>query len=49
MIFSDSNIPRYLVVSPTEGDVVKSISKQLQYLEEYGLIEFAHKRWKWVE
>lgn len=47
-ILSDMDIFDYLGVSPTEEDAVKAISSQLRNLEEFGLVEYAPKGWRWV-
>lgn len=39
---------RQLRISPRETDLVKAVSRQLENLQEYGLVEKIHKGWKWV-
>lgn len=39
---------RQLRVSPRETDLVKAVSKQLENLEAYGLIEKTRRGWRWV-
>ena len=39
---------RQLRVSPRETDLVKAVSKQLENLETYGLVEKTRRGWKWV-
>ena len=36
-----------LGVDPSETEYVKAISKQLEILEEYGLVEFTGRGWRW--
>jgi hypothetical protein len=36
-----------LGIKPTESDLVKAISSQLEDLEAYGMIESTSKGWKW--
>jgi hypothetical protein len=45
----DSDHPlRQLRVSPRETDRVKAVSKQLENLEAYGLVEKTRRGWRWV-
>jgi hypothetical protein len=39
---------RQLRVSPRETDLVKAVSKQLENLEAYGLVEKTRRGWRWV-
>jgi hypothetical protein len=39
---------RQLKVSSRETDLVKAVSKQLENLEAYGLVEKTRRGWKWV-
>ena len=36
-----------LGVDPSETEYVKAISRQLEILEEYGLVEFTGRGWRW--
>jgi len=46
-IFSEEEILDRLGVDPSETEYVKAISKQLEILEEYGLVEFTGRGWRW--
>jgi predicted transcriptional regulator len=48
-LFSDDEILTRLNISPTDTDMMKAVSKQLQTLESYGLVEFRGRGWKWSE
>jgi hypothetical protein len=37
-----------LRINPTETDLVKAVSKQLENLEAYGLVEKTRRGWKWI-
>ena len=37
-----------LGINPTETDLVKAVSKQLEDLESYGLISSTQRGWKWI-
>ena len=39
---------RQLRISPREAALVKMVSKQLENLEAYGLVEKTRRGWKWV-
>jgi hypothetical protein len=39
---------RKLKISPRETDLVKAVSRQLENLQAYGLVEKTHRGWKWV-
>lgn len=45
--YSSDEILTHLNVEPAETEIVKAISKQLQILESYGLLEFTGKGWRW--
>ena len=45
--FSEEEILDRLGVDPSETDYVKAISKQLEILEDYGLVEFTGRGWRW--
>lgn len=44
---SEEEILDRLGVDPSETDYVKAISRQLEILEEYGLVEFTGRGWRW--
>ncbi len=46
-LLSDDEILSRLNISPTDTDMVKAVSGQLQALESYGLVEFRGRGWKW--
>ena len=46
-IFSEEEILDRLGIDPSETDYVKAVSKQLEILEEYGLVEFTGRGWRW--
>jgi len=39
---------RQLRISPRETDLVKAVSRQLENLQDYGLVRKTHHGWKWV-
>jgi len=39
---------RQLRISPRETDLVKAVSKQLENLEAYGLVDKTRRGWRWV-
>jgi hypothetical protein len=39
---------RMLRISPKESDLVKSVSRQLENLQAYGLVEMTNRGWKWA-
>jgi len=45
--YNDEEILSKLNIEPTESEIVKAISKQLEALEQYGLIEYSGRGWKW--
>jgi len=47
--YSDKDILTNLNIDPTDADLVKAVSKQLEALEDYGLVEFTVKGWRWKE
>ena len=48
-LLSDDELLSRLNISPTDTNVVKAVSNQLQALESYGLVEFTGRGWKWSE
>jgi len=45
--FSEEEILAQLNISPSDTDLVKAVAKQLEILEEYGLVEFTGRGWRW--
>jgi len=45
--YADEDILANLNIDPSDVDLVKAVSKQLEALENYGLVEFTGKGWKW--
>jgi uncharacterized membrane protein len=39
---------RQLRISPRETDRVRAVSRQLENLEAYGLVEKTRRGWKWI-
>jgi hypothetical protein len=39
---------RQLRISPRETELVKAVSRQLENLQDYGLVSKTHHGWKWV-
>ncbi|MEM2169590.1 MAG: hypothetical protein QXH97_05745 [Candidatus Bathyarchaeia archaeon] len=46
-VYSDEEILARLNIDPSNADLVKAVSKQLELLEEYGLVEFTGRGWRW--
>jgi len=44
---SDEEILSSLNIDPADTELVKAVSKQLEALEAYGLVEFTGKGWRW--
>jgi len=47
-IFNEEEILTHLNINPSETELVKAVSRQLEILEEYGLVEFTGRGWRWV-
>lgn len=47
-VFSSEEILSRLGVEPTEPEAVKAISKQLEILESYGLVQSSPRGWGWT-
>jgi len=47
-IVSDEEIFRYLGISFRETEAIKAISKQLEFLEYYHIVESTPKGWRWI-
>jgi len=45
--YTDEDILANLNIDLSDVDLVKAVSKQLEALENYGLVEFTGKGWKW--
>jgi predicted RNase H-like nuclease (RuvC/YqgF family) len=45
--YSGGEILNFLSIAPSETDQIKAINKQLEILENYGLVEYGGKGWKW--
>ncbi|MEM2182792.1 MAG: hypothetical protein QXQ62_01485, partial [Candidatus Bathyarchaeia archaeon] len=46
-VYNDEEILARLNIDPSNADLVKAVSKQLELLEEYGLVEFTGRGWRW--
>jgi predicted RNase H-like nuclease (RuvC/YqgF family) len=46
---SDDEILANLSIELSDTDLVKSVNRQLEALETYGLVEFTGKGWRWKE
>ena len=47
--YSDDAILAALNIDQTDVELVKAVSRQMEALENYGLVEFTRKGWKWKE
>jgi bacterioferritin (cytochrome b1) len=47
--YTQEEILARLNVDPSESELVKAVSKQLEVLEGYGLLEYKGRGWKWRE
>jgi len=45
--YAQDEILAHLNIDPSESDLVKAISKQLEALEGYGLLEYKGRGWRW--
>jgi len=45
--YSEDEILARLGISPTDTELIKVVSRQLEILEGYGLVQFTRKGWKW--
>ena len=45
--YSEDEILARLGISPTDTELIKAVSRQLEILEGYGLVQFTRKGWKW--
>ena len=48
-VVSSNEILSRLRIDPSEQEAVKAVSKQLENLEDYGVVKSSPKGWKWVE
>jgi hypothetical protein len=46
---SHENILAHLDVDPSDAEMVKAVSRQLQALEAYALVEYSGRDWRWKE
>ena len=46
-VYTDDEILSRLNVDPSDVELVRAISRQLEALESYGLVEFTSKGWRW--
>jgi len=45
--YTQEQILAHLNIEPSDSDLVKAVSKQLEALEGYGLLEYKGRGWKW--
>jgi len=45
--YTQEQILAYLNIDPSNSDFVKAVNKQLEALEDYGLLEYKGRGWKW--
>jgi len=45
--YTQEDILTHLNIDPSDSDLVKAVSKQLEALEGYGLLEYKGRGWKW--
>jgi predicted RNase H-like nuclease (RuvC/YqgF family) len=45
--YTQKHILSHLNVDPSDTNLVKALSKQLEALEAYGLVEYKGRGWKW--
>jgi hypothetical protein len=45
--YTQEQILAHLNIDPSESDLVKAVSKQLEALEGYGLLEYKGRGWRW--
>lgn len=48
-VVSSDEILSRLRINPSELEAVKAVSKQLENLENYGIVKSSPKGWRWVE
>lgn len=45
--YTQEEVLAHLNIAPSDSDLVKAISKQLETLEDYGLLEYKGRGWRW--
>jgi translation initiation factor 2B subunit (eIF-2B alpha/beta/delta family) len=45
--YTQEQILAHLNIDPSDSDLLKAVSKQLEVLEGYGLLEYKGRGWKW--
>jgi len=45
--YTQEQILAHLNIDPSDSDLVKAVSKQLEALEGYGLLEYKGRGWRW--
>ena len=45
--YSGDDILSHLGISPSDVDLMKAVNQQLEALENYGLVEYVGRGWKW--
>lgn len=45
--YRDEEILAHLNIDPSDSELVKAVSKQLEILEAYGLVEYIGRGWRW--
>ncbi|MDV3244219.1 MAG: hypothetical protein LYZ66_03445 [Nitrososphaerales archaeon] len=46
---SQEEILVHLNIDPTDTEMVKAVSRQLEALERYSLVEYSGRGWRWIE
>jgi hypothetical protein len=47
--YSGEDILTKLNIDPTETDIIKALNTQLEMLENYGIIQYVSRGWKWKQ
>jgi len=47
-VVDSDHLLRLLGINPRETDLVKAVSKQLENLEGYGLVQKTRRGWRWI-
>ena len=45
--YGDEEILAHLSIDPSDTELVKAVSRQLEALEAYGLVEYVGRGWRW--
>jgi len=45
--YSDDEILAGMSIDPSDSELVKAVSRQLEALEAYGLVEYVGRSWRW--